>query len=504
MATVGGGAAYRQLERLPNDLGRAMEGIANRQQAEGARAQRINEDRKIAKQKRDDAFRKSIEIDPDKFVVEATGWNDADEIFMSLSKNSMEQSIDLLSQSSKAWDAGNEELAQDLRNQAKRIETTFKNFGSTREEFAAIITDTRTKINEGKILDKAEGQFIDALDRHEYTAEYKDGDVIITAVVRDKNGKLEFDENGKSKYIQRSMNDVRKGLHRPFEFEDAYGEDGMINNMMVNFGTKKLDEVTGQYIVTRQEWSPANEAGLVNYIEGVTGGPDEEADNREMYKWYKNATGQQKFDDWTEEDKQIVADYIRDGVASQYSESIGRKVRGMTAAERKSMNDDNIRARAAEGAANRAAAKERWQAEIEAKIAADKNKAKVKAMGKNPEQKAAAVGLYRLAQKIAELPSDSDEQKVQDILDQSEYGFLLGGDLDNWFGFGDTEYDIKGGGDGIQIKDVFANFKAMAKASGLDLKDTDLKEVMANPEKYKLDEETTEEVQKQAFDPNKY
>lgn len=504
----GGAAAYQQLQRLPNDLGQALEGIAGRQQADKANAQKINEARRIAKQKRDDDFAAATAVDPEKFYVEATNWNDADEIFASVSQKAMDKSIELNAQARKAWDAGNEEEARKYQEDAKRIYNSFKNFASQREEFAAIITDTREKIQTGKILTQAEGQFIDALDRHEYTAEYVDGDFIITALVRDKNGDVVLDENGKPEYIQRSMNDVRKGFHRPFEFEDATGKGGMIDSMMTNFGLKKYDEVNDQYIITSQVWDNSNEIALKNYIEGVTGGQQEVADNREMYKWYMNATGEEKFGDWTEDDKAIVENYIRDGVASQYPEEVSMKIRGLTADEkitegardralRRSEGQADRDARAAEGAANRKARMD----ELKLRLAANADKDKLKGMGKNAEDKVAAVGLYQLAKQISELGSNADESEVQKIIDNSEYGFVLEGDLDDWFGFGKTEYKIKGAGRSAkQVKDVFGNFKGFVKASGLKLEDTDLKEIMANPSKFSI-ESTPQETQPTDSDP---
>lgn len=524
MATVGGGAAYRQLQRLPNDMGQALEGIANRQQADKRAVDKVNEDRRIAKAKAADDFKKGTVIDPAKFEVEATNWQDADEIFGAASQAAMDNSIDLYAQARKMWDSGDEEGARALQQQAKRIETSFSNFATKREEFATQINNTRELIKAGKVLTKSEGQFIDGLDRNEYTVEYVDGDFMLSVLMRDANGKIQRDENGNAQYMQRSMNDVRKGLHRPFEFEEAMGKGGMIDNMMVNFGTSKYDKEQDQYIITEQKWDNGNEALLTNYVQGVIGTEDEDPDNREMYKWYKNATGKEKMSDWTQEDKDIVEDYIREGVASQYTEEVGMKIRQMKPSERLKDNEanravrvqegrENRASREREGAANRQAQMDRLKLQLDAKAKSDEAKAKVKGMGKNPEQKVAAVGLYQLAQRISQLDENADESEVQSIIDETEYGFLLGSDLD-WFQ--PTEYSIKGGSDGmfgggVRIKDVFANFKAFVKASGLELKDTDLKDIMANPEKYSLPEssETTDSTvttpdSTGGFDPNNF
>lgn len=497
-AQGGGAAAYQQLQRLPNDLGQAMKDLTADQRAE----QRASEGRIAAKQKRDDEYKAGLEIDPEEFAVTATGWQDHDEIMFAASKDAMNQSIALNTEASKLWDAGKETESRAMREQAMRIQNSFKNFSSQREEFATMVAESRKKIQEGKVLTKSHGQFIDALDRHEYTATYKDGDFIITALVRDANGDQVLDAEGKPTYIQKSMNDVRKGFDRPFEIEEAYGKNGMLDTMMINFGVKKFDETRGDYIVTTEQWDNTHQLSLNNYIEGVVGDSKNPANNREMYKWYVNATGEEKFGDWTDEDKAIVTNYIKEGVASQFPESEKLKIRGLTATEKKreSAADRSLRrsegqanrdARAAEGAANRAAAREKWEAQLAAKIEADKNKNKMKGLGKNAEEKVKAVGLYRLAKQIATLDKNADEAKVQQIIDDSGYGFLLGGDLDAWFGFGATEYDIGKTG-GIKIKDVFKNFKAMVKETGLEIEDTDLKDIMANPEKYELDDAETE------------
>lgn len=500
----GGAAAYRQLQRLPNDLGQALEGIAGKQQADKMAAAKTNEDRRIAKAKAADDFKKGTEIDPAKFEVEATNWQDADEIFGAASKTAMDNSIDLYAQARKLWDTGKEEEARTLQQKAKRIETSFSNFASKREEFAQQINNTRELIKAGKVLTKSEAQFIDGLDRNEYTVEYADGDFILNVLLRDANGQIERNEDGTAKSMQRSMNDVRKGLHRPFEFEDALGKGGMIDNMMVNFGVSSYDKISDEYIITEQKWDNGNEALLSNYIEGVIGKEGEAADNREMYKWYKNATGEEKMSDWTPEDKALVSNFIREGVASQYEESVAMKIRGMKPSEKLADSAADRAARAAENDKDRKARMDELKAKLAAQAA---NKGKLKDLGKNAEDKVAAVGLYMLAKEISKLDEDADEKEVQKIIDDSEYGFVLSGDLDDWFGFGNTEYKIKGAGrKARQIKDVFGNFKGFVQASGLKLEDTDLKEIMANPSKFTIDATSDETTPSSGddFDPNNF
>lgn len=481
----GGAAAYQQLERLPDDLGNAMEGIASRQQADKQAAAKTNEERRVKKQERADEFAKETEVNKDDFFVQATNWNDADEIFNAVSQKAMLSSTDLFAQARKAWDSGDEETARKLQADANRIHTSFKNFSSQRDEFAAIITDIRGKIESGKILSQSEGQFIDALDKHEYTAEYKDGDFIITALARDKNGDPILNEDGTVKRIVKSMNDVRKGLDRPFEFEEATGKGGMIDNMMVNFGLKKYDEVEGDYIISSQTWDISNEVALKNYVDGVTGLDGDVADNREMYKWYKNATGKEKFKGWTDEDKAVVEAYIRDGVASQYPEEVALKIRGLTATEKKTesalerttrvkINTDNINARAAEGEADREAAMKRLKLQLEAQ-------AEEKAGKKPTKEEVEEEGYtwaYDIAKEIADLnleglSGDERTAKVKAIAEREGISF----EKDTWL-FGDWQFDIAGESDLTQ-KEVFKIAQAIMEESGLKYDKTKLSRILS-------------------------
>ena len=75
---------------------------------------------------------------------------------------------------------------------------------------------------------------------------------------------------------------------------------------------------------------------------------------------------------------------------------------------------------------------------------------------------------------ISALDSNADEAEVQKILDDSGLGFVISGDLDDWMGFGKTEYKISGK-TAVQIKDVFANVKGMAKKAGITITDADLR-----------------------------
>lgn len=328
----GGAAAYKQLQRLPNEVGSVMSGIASRQQADKNANLARNERAKIAKDKKDDDFYNSVDIDPDDFVVEATGWADADEIFGAVSQEAMDLSIDLNTKARKAWDMGNEEEARGYSDEAKRIQGSFKNFASKREQVGVKMSEWENLITEGKVLDGAQGQFYDALNRNEYKLDYSNGDFVITALMRDKNGEIIY-EDGKAKYEQTTMNDLIKGNNDPYQFEDAMGEGGMIDNLMVSFGKFKIEESSGNYLKTDTSWSKENDIALQNYIDGITGGDSGTPNNREMYKWYKNATGEGKITknakDWTKEEKDAVAKYIREGVDSKFGRVVSLKNKPM-------------------------------------------------------------------------------------------------------------------------------------------------------------------------------
>lgn len=514
----GGAAAYKQLQRLPNEVGSVMSGIASRQQADKNANLARNERAKVAKDKKDDDFYNSVDINPDDFVVEATNWADADEIFGSVSQEAMDLSIDLNTKARKAWDMGNEEEARGYSDEAKRIQGSFKNFASKREQVATKMSEWEKLISEGKVLDGAQGQFYDALNRNEYKLDYSNGDFVITALMRDKNGEIIY-EDGKAKYEQTSMNDLIKGNNDPYQFEDAMGKGGMIDGLMVNFGKSKIDELSkdGSFIVTDQSWSDENEIGLQNYIDGITGGDSGTPNNREMYKWYKNSTGKGKITknakDWTKEEKDAVAKYIREGVASKFENEVSMKVRGKTVEEanaeadknrasREKMAQDGIASREGIAAANRKAQEDRLKMSLDAKAKTAKGKAKVAAMGKNPEDKIKTVELYDIAKdlhsKFLEAKAsggDFTEEDAKAYYNSLDTPFTTKGDLDV-LGFFGNQYGMSGiktTGD-ITADNIFQNVKAMARASGIEIKDTDIKEVLSDPDKYRL-EDVTEEVE---------
>lgn len=513
----GGAAAYQQLQRLPNDLGQALEGIAGRQQADKQAAAKINEDRRIAKKADEDARTKSLETDYTKYEYNPTGFIDLDEMMLTSAKQTQDKVVNLRTEANKAQKSGDLETYERLKNEANRSEMAWVNWSKRSETAKKQMDRARKSILEGKVHDEEEGMWLDSLDREEYTVEEVNGDFKITAVLRDKNGQVVGTE-------PRMLSDINKGFHMPFEFEEATGKGGMLDNLMINFGYSKYDEVRDEYIVTEQKWDEGNEAMLQNFIDGVVGKDGQPADNREMYKWYKNATGKVKYggkkgdaDKWTDEDRAIVSDYIRKGVASQYEEEVAMKVRGMKASEkladsaanrnlRKDLQEDAQEFKAGEAEKDRAAAKEKWQAQIAADAAADANKAKVKAMGKNPEKKMAAVKLYDYAKGLHDLYLEAkrngekfDETDVRNYYASLDTPFKTSWDINGFLGLGEMDYAMEGAkstGD-IAADNIFKNVKAMAKASGLEIEDTDIGDVMLNPDKFRVKSTG-------GFDPNNF
>jgi len=515
----GGAAAYKQLERLPNDLGQAMEGIANRQQAEAGAKRKENAAQKQAIQKRKDDYADLNKVDPAAFEYEATSHTDFDEIMGKAANQGFKTSTDIRTQANKAFNQGDRETADALHSQADRIETTFKNFKTSRKEFATIMDKNRKDMVAGKILDKSWAMFQDSIDRNEFTMEYQDGDFLIRALKRDKNGDVVRDENGDAEYIEKTMGDVRKGLDQPYQWQDAEGKGGMIDNIMVNFGKKTYDEEQDQYIVTSTEWDETNEAALTNYVESIIGDGKEPLNRREMYKWYENATGEEKFDKFTDKDKSTVEQFIREGVASQFPESVAIKIRGLrvdekladSAANRKSREGiaaAGIASRESEGDKNRKAAESEWKAQLKAKAESDANKDKVKAMGKNPEKKMAVVKFMDIAKGLSDKYNEArqkgesfNEDDVAEYYSNQDVPFMIGGNFD-WFGLNGVQYNLEGAEStkGVEPQDIFRNVKGMARAAGIELEDTDIKEVLANPEKYRGDS-STKEVDKTDTDP---
>lgn len=511
MATTGGGAAYQQLRRLDNNIQPAMEGIANRQSRANAQAK---QDLKADKSQEKKNY---IEVDPTKFIPKATQWGDAHEIFQDAGKKAYEQSLELSKLSNEARRSGNTKLADEYKQQYERVGASFSNFSTRRQEFENVIEKYRAEMLSGKIHQKAWGQFLDALDRNEFTLDYKDGDFIITTLKRDENGKI---VEGEEVYEQKFLNDLLKGLDQPYRYEEALGEGGMVDNILVNLGKKTVDQEEGDYIVTAQKWDETRQLALDAHIKSVIGGEGEEGNNREMYKWYKNMTGEEKLDGFTDQDKARISDYITKWVKAGYGEEVSKEVKKRTPASIE-----------AKEAADRAL-KRRGLEIQEAKTQDARDKAKdqlkldwykalnPKSSGKDVTQKekdqAAVIKLYDVAKKVAQLPSGAwsggGDSEVQAVLDSEGLGFLAESDWQLW---GDNEFDL-GSIKDIKNQDVFKIVKGLADMAGFGLEDTDIREVLMNPEKYKVKEKTGGDFEipevevpegtqsSGGFDPNSY
>ena len=341
MAEVGTGAAGSQLKRVGNYIAPQV----NRGTDRLAAAFSQNRSIKATKENQEDAqLEKRLEgdkINTDDFLIIATGNTNVDDFFGLASKEGVNAASSLYSQA-RGLDASGDRAGADLlRAQAPKISSSFKNIKSILPSIKEINDGYHQKYLDGKILKGAyERSGIGGIKMGEavpkMTSNY---DWEMHVMVRDsETQKPKIGKDGKVVRVVQNLGNIQKGFTRPYEINEEKGADGELNKILVSLGKSKVDKINGGYIDTDQVWDEKRQNSLNNFIEGTVGviGSDKEGESgndREMYKWHKYITGEEKFEDFTDAEKLKISQRIQTGVEGAYNTEQSIKVAPRTAAQ---------------------------------------------------------------------------------------------------------------------------------------------------------------------------
>ena len=493
MAKVSAGAGYKELKRVGNYVAPQVNAGADRLAANVRQQKELNAAEKARADKQIYDASEGVVVDIETLQAKATGFQNRDDLARDYAIVAVKRSEEYAEKAREAASRQDWTAMNNYKGKINRIKGDFKNTVNDEEILKKSMDKYRESWQNGEVDDEDWLDFGESLERFNYEIAFDENDnKVIRAIVLDDKNQPELDDEGNPKVIEKKWADVVSQRDRPYEvvqLEDKQGKKGLIGDMLATMGKRKYDENTGQFITTFQTWDDTAEKQFLAKVRGI------QADDRSMYSLLKQASGGsiKKKDDFTEEDNKLVEDFLRYQVKGGYSTEGSTKVRTRTPEEieKDSAADRNLRRELQKdsqefSSAEAQKARDAALAQFQVKLAADVSADKVKGMGKNAKDKMTVARFYDVAQEVAKLGKDAKESDVQAVYDKSGLGFLLTGDFD-WFGLADTQYGMGGDkstGD-IKVKDVLKNVKAMARASGIDIEETDIKEVMSEPEKYR-------------------
>ena len=497
MAEVGTGAAGSQLKRVGNYIAPQV----NRGTDRLAAAFSQNRSIKATKENQEDAqLEKRLEGDiivKDDYLTQATGVNGVDDFNRLVANVGIESAKGLFSQAREADTSGDREAADNFRAKASKVQSSFKNMVSDIPVVRAIMAGYEKDKASGKILDGSyQRMAIGGMIRGEVVPEIDDnGNWSLKPLIRDEEkGNPVLDENGKATYITYSMGDIKKGLAKPYYFNEETGKDGELNKILVSLGKSKVDEINGGYKDTNQVWDEQRQNSLNNFIEGTL------SNDREMYKWHEYITGEEKFEDFTDAEKLKIRQRIQTGVEGAYSTEQTKTTAQMTVGQK--INQKDIDRGISKEKSDQAQSNSDRNYGLAVKrlaLAQFKQDNPKKGKATEKEELSSQIGfIYDVAQKISNLKKPDgkkvSEEEVQKLLEEEGIDLKLGKDLDNWVGFGQTEYDI-GSQDGVAIEDTYENIKGIASGLGLEIESRDLKKLISGIKAKKFNEKRKIEYQ---------
>lgn len=493
MAGFTGAAAYQRLERLDNQISDNANKAADRAAANMRQQKALNAQQKEADQKRQDELFDKNKTTADKFKIDPTTHNDADTVSSQVGNDAYKAALDAQVEANELYRTGDVKGYEEKMAEVRQIEHQFNNYQESLEGLRTSMEAYNEMLKSGNVVDEELASAIQSLSTGKFKGGYVRGEGIKTSVAMlDKNGEQKIDpETGEPMYKVYNMADLQKELMNPFTVSEMYDKDSEINTFASNLGTKTWDEESKDYIYTKQEWDDVREVSAQNFLDGITGDVDENGEytdvpnKRKMYDYLYQLTGIEKKDGFTKEEKDFVRDRLYGEIRGQYTEESSSTIKGLTA-------EQKLR----ENAANRAVTMRgqdigKQKADADDALAAERLKLDWwKAMNPNKSGKgtkkeidrASVVRLYDIAKQIGNLGAKANDDQVQQVLDDNGLGFVLNTDWQLWFQ--ENEFDL-GKVKDIKNKDAFKIVKGLAAKAGLELEDTDIREVLLNPEKYR-------------------
>jgi len=435
MAKAGAGA-YSQLQRVGNYVAPQINKAADRLNQQGMQQKQLKAEASARKEARDETWRLDTQTDFSNFELEATGNAGRDDMFKLAAEKGIQRAESYFRQA-RELRATDPNKADIMKAKGRSIQTSFKNLSADSAIVKAMFDGYAEAYANGKIKEGAYRSFMNGLSRNEAVPYLDDNDQWrVRVMVRDEtSGEILKDENGEVKYEDKSLSEIKKGLDKPYDFNEVHGQTGELNKVLTAMGKNKWDEINGQFIDTKQEFGAEQEKSLNDFIEGTLGS------DREMYKWYYYATGEEKLKGFNTADKDKITNYINTAVKGAYGKEVTRKVTPTTQEEKEEAARKLAAARVKAAGVLAEAVDDRFTKtnkrltdEAVAKNLAAKNKKGTKEVVRAEKSKM----YYDLAYKLREVDSEEDAQK---ILDDSGYSINVNDDFWNWW----DKWDSKAG-----------------------------------------------------------
>lgn len=324
MTKVSSGAAYRQLERVGNyiapNVNKAADRLAGDMDAAMERADR----RKARAEKRFDEASKAAAVDTEALVSKTTGFVNRDDVARDYAMTATQRSQEYSDLAIEAAARGDYKAHQMYLNKMNRIKGDFKNAVNDEARLKELFKTYLTKYQNNEIDDDDFLDFATATEDFNYEIGLDENDNrVINAFVTDE-------ETGETRTITKKMSDLVNGNDRPWERTKVEGKGGVVDQMLVNLGKRTYDQAGENYITTSQVWDDKAEKGFEAQAAGLM------SDERKMYSLLKQASNGQirKKSGFTDEDRNMVKNFLRDQVIGAYDETTSEKVRQLTPDEK--------------------------------------------------------------------------------------------------------------------------------------------------------------------------
>lgn len=321
---VTAGAGYKELKRVGNYIAPNVQKNTDRLAGQIAQQKQLDAAEKARQEKRLDSALKEADVDTEALQAKVTGFAGRDDVARDYAGAATDRSMEYAELAREAATNQDWKTHRMYMDKMNRIKGDFKNAVNDEKMLGELFGTYQKQYQAGEIDDDDWLGFLEAVEDSNYEISLDENDNRqITALVKNDEGEMEK--------VTKKMSDLVNGNERPFEVVPVSGKGGLVDEMLVGFGKRKYDSTGANYVTTEQVWDDKNELAFDAKVRGL------QSDDRMMYSLLKQATNGQvrKKEGFTEEDNQIVKDFLYKQVRGQYDESTSQKVRQMTPEEKK-------------------------------------------------------------------------------------------------------------------------------------------------------------------------
>lgn len=309
----GGGSAFTRLQKPDDNIGQSL------QYWGGLKAQEIEADKGRAERKgiREDKERAEWEtkfgLAEDDFVNKITGFTNYDQIKTDFAQQVSDRYVDLYRKANEAMMSGNTKDRRNYETQMMRLKGVFKQVQSGDEVMGKRFQDYVKMAQEGKVS----------------TVEGNNWEASSQAMLKDFNYRLTLDDNlnvravgmkqntdGGTEPFEMNFLDLMNGDVRPYERQEIRGKGGLVDNILMNLGKKKVDSRSGVLITTSQNWDDIREKATNGQIKSLLTSDEVMAD---LYSQMVDNNSRKK-KGFTDEEREQVSKELFDLVRGGYSE----------------------------------------------------------------------------------------------------------------------------------------------------------------------------------------